>query len=264
VIPLHDRQVLELDFQQGLGHATLKTCGQIGVSSTEQKERLDIALKAFERALSLAELLEDRETVDSLRRFLSFHRSFQSSLDSSSPSSSSSSSGDISPLPTAIDDLERLYAAIPEDDFERRASIALVLGDRYGRADDLVTCVQKLNASIQYQERRGSSMAALKAVVASGTNILMGIQEDGTAVRSKGRAALFAFVESCKMRLTSQHGCKFCSLCGKTNEQLMNDNNNSEKFLRCGRCKAALYCNQACQKKHWPHHKNLCKEPKNS
>ncbi|KAH8104566.1 hypothetical protein BXZ70DRAFT_595786 [Cristinia sonorae] len=29
--------------------------------------------------------------------------------------------------------------------------------------------------------------------------------------------------------------------------------------LKCGRCKSAYYCDQACQKAHWRHHKDLCK-----
>ena len=27
---------------------------------------------------------------------------------------------------------------------------------------------------------------------------------------------------------------------------------------RCSKCRTALYCDRACQKKHWPVHKNIC------
>lgn len=30
---------------------------------------------------------------------------------------------------------------------------------------------------------------------------------------------------------------------------------------RCGRCRCAAYCSQACQKQHWPQHKKECKAP---
>ena len=43
---------------------------------------------------------------------------------------------------------------------------------------------------------------------------------------------------------------KQCSACGKTDVELM----------RCAQCKLTFYCGQDCQKKHWPEHKQLCKE----
>ena len=30
--------------------------------------------------------------------------------------------------------------------------------------------------------------------------------------------------------------------------------------LRCSRCRTALYCSKACQKKHWKVHKNICED----
>jgi len=31
-----------------------------------------------------------------------------------------------------------------------------------------------------------------------------------------------------------------------------------EGCSRCSQCRTALYCNRACQLKHWPVHKNIC------
>jgi hypothetical protein len=31
-------------------------------------------------------------------------------------------------------------------------------------------------------------------------------------------------------------------------------------MLRCSRCKAAFYCDAACQKRHWQEHKAACGE----
>jgi len=31
-----------------------------------------------------------------------------------------------------------------------------------------------------------------------------------------------------------------------------------EGSSRCSKCRTALYCNRACQEKHWPVHKNIC------
>lgn len=33
---------------------------------------------------------------------------------------------------------------------------------------------------------------------------------------------------------------------------------------KCGQCKTAMYCTSACQKKHWPIHKQTCKKPESS
>lgn len=32
----------------------------------------------------------------------------------------------------------------------------------------------------------------------------------------------------------------------------------STSNLKCSRCKRAYYCNEACQKAHWVHHKSSC------
>lgn len=34
-----------------------------------------------------------------------------------------------------------------------------------------------------------------------------------------------------------------------------------DKFLLCGACKNAYYCNQQCQRANWPSHKILCEKP---
>ena len=33
---------------------------------------------------------------------------------------------------------------------------------------------------------------------------------------------------------------------------------------RCSKCRTALYCNRACQEKHWPVHKNICIDSNNA
>ncbi|KAH3764566.1 hypothetical protein Pelo_3584 [Pelomyxa schiedti] len=43
---------------------------------------------------------------------------------------------------------------------------------------------------------------------------------------------------------------KECGWCGKPNQS-----------LRCTRCLTTYYCNKACQKKDWPHHKASCRAP---
>jgi len=30
--------------------------------------------------------------------------------------------------------------------------------------------------------------------------------------------------------------------------------------MRCSKCRTALYCNRECQVKHWPMHKNICRD----
>jgi len=37
-----------------------------------------------------------------------------------------------------------------------------------------------------------------------------------------------------------------------------------EGSSRCSKCRAALYCNRACQEKHWPVHKNICVNSNNA
>jgi len=51
-----------------------------------------------------------------------------------------------------------------------------------------------------------------------------------------------------------------------------NDNSNGSKRAclfclkevegssRCSKCRTALYCNRDCQEKHWPVHRNICKD----
>lgn len=41
-----------------------------------------------------------------------------------------------------------------------------------------------------------------------------------------------------------------CHQCGKVQDQ---------QKLVCARCNVTFYCNKACQRKHWPHHKPACK-----
>jgi hypothetical protein len=36
-----------------------------------------------------------------------------------------------------------------------------------------------------------------------------------------------------------------------------------EGSLRCSKCRTALYCGTACQEKHWPVHKNTCRDSNN-
>ena len=33
-----------------------------------------------------------------------------------------------------------------------------------------------------------------------------------------------------------------------------------EGSSRCSKCRTALYCNRDCQEKHWPVHKNVCRD----
>jgi len=33
-----------------------------------------------------------------------------------------------------------------------------------------------------------------------------------------------------------------------------------EGLLRCSKCRTALYCNRKCQEKHWPVHRNICRD----
>ena len=37
-----------------------------------------------------------------------------------------------------------------------------------------------------------------------------------------------------------------------------------EGCSRCSKCRTALYCNRACQEKHWPVHKNICQDSNNT
>jgi len=37
-----------------------------------------------------------------------------------------------------------------------------------------------------------------------------------------------------------------------------------EGSSRCSKCRTALYCNRACQEKHWPVHKNICIDSNNA
>jgi hypothetical protein len=41
---------------------------------------------------------------------------------------------------------------------------------------------------------------------------------------------------------------RICAACGAKRLQM----------LRCSRCKAAFYCDAACQKRHWREHKAAC------
>jgi len=37
-----------------------------------------------------------------------------------------------------------------------------------------------------------------------------------------------------------------------------------EGSSRCSQCRTALYCNRECHLKHWPVHKNICRDSNNS
>ena len=37
-----------------------------------------------------------------------------------------------------------------------------------------------------------------------------------------------------------------------------------EDCSRCSKCRTALYCDRACQEKHWPVHKNICQDSNNA
>ena len=51
-----------------------------------------------------------------------------------------------------------------------------------------------------------------------------------------------------RVRVDSINQC--CSQCGKVQDQ---------QKLVCAGCKVTCYCNKACQRKHWLHHKSACK-----
>ena len=54
-----------------------------------------------------------------------------------------------------------------------------------------------------------------------------------------------------RLRVDSINQC--CQHCGKVQDQ---------QKLVCARCNVTFYCNKACQRKHWPHHKPACKTSK--
>jgi hypothetical protein len=37
-----------------------------------------------------------------------------------------------------------------------------------------------------------------------------------------------------------------------------------EGCSRCSKCRTALYCNRVCHEKHWPVHKNICRDSNNT
>ena len=43
-----------------------------------------------------------------------------------------------------------------------------------------------------------------------------------------------------------------CECCGRNEGKL------DKPFLKCGRCKAAIYCSKECQEKDWEAHKAIC------
>lgn len=52
---------------------------------------------------------------------------------------------------------------------------------------------------------------------------------------------------------------KHCSFCQK---RAMENETEKATLKICSRCKDAFYCNETCQKAHWPEHKKVCHVPK--
>jgi hypothetical protein len=48
---------------------------------------------------------------------------------------------------------------------------------------------------------------------------------------------------------------KPCVGCGTRSTESKRD------YKRCSRCKIAIYCSEACQRKDWPHHRGFCFTP---
>ncbi|KAI1453675.1 hypothetical protein F4805DRAFT_442448 [Annulohypoxylon moriforme] len=61
----------------------------------------------------------------------------------------------------------------------------------------------------------------------------------------------FLLQESIKMSETQGQPTDKCDTCKKSQGEGIS-------ILRCGRCKSAKYCSQACQKKDWYDHKDIC------
>lgn len=60
-------------------------------------------------------------------------------------------------------------------------------------------------------------------------------------------AGLLAAQTACSMRASLRQAAG-CAACGVV----------TGKLMKCGRCKAACYCSEACQRGHWPAHKGIC------
>mmetsp|Transcript_4806 Transcript_4806/g.6987 ORF Transcript_4806/g.6987 Transcript_4806/m.6987 type:complete len:301 (-) Transcript_4806:172-1074(-) len=52
--------------------------------------------------------------------------------------------------------------------------------------------------------------------------------------------------------------CIACIMCGVPNN--VQQSEGGKRLRNCSACLNAWYCSKECQKKHWPHHKKLCKE----
>ena len=119
------------------------------------------------------------------------------------------------------------------------------------KADAKVTPVNNLGWSANFLAMKNEHLEVSKLLVHGGADMSYDLEMSKKYIATyaqKDAKAVNQTMEDLSAGRPVNLGVKSCLGCGKEGEELS----------RCGRCKAAWFCDRECQRKAWPSHKAEC------